>query len=74
MFFPVSERRTCVFQPVHSVKRGFLRRGNYRLLKYIKWGGVKVGLSFCEDKSGRSNGSFVVIVKRVKLMLKEEVR
>ncbi len=39
MFFPVSERRTCVFQQVHSVKRGFLRRGNYRLLKYIKWGG-----------------------------------
>jgi len=37
-------------------------------------GGVKVGLSFCKDKSGRSNGSFVVIVKRVKLMLKEEVR
>lgn len=42
---------------------------------YIKWGGgVKVGLSFCEEKSGRSNGSFVIIVKRVKLMSKEEVR
>ncbi len=37
-------------------------------------GGVKVGLSFCEEKSGRSNGSFVIIVKRVKLMSKEEVR
>jgi hypothetical protein len=73
MFFPVSERRTCMFQQVHNVKRGFLRRGSYRLLKYIKWGGESWP-ELLRGKSGRSNGSFVVIVKRVKLMLKEEVR
>lgn len=37
-------------------------------------GGVESWPELLRGKSGRSNGSFVVIVKRVKLMLKEEVR
>jgi len=37
-------------------------------------GGGESWPELLRGKSGRSNGSFVVIVKRVKLMLKEEVR